>query len=141
MNKLLFLLVLFSFSANAENYLYLGSWSKHFKSHSTGFEYNDTHNLIALQKDGYTLGTFENSFYRQTYFLTKAFYKAKYKDVVFIMNAGLSYGYGACLSDSIREAEKLCGIAFPEFVYTKYKIQPVATVTHKLYSFSLRFQF
>lgn len=141
--KKLFILLCLLISCNAYSIdaVYLGSWSYHFEPHESGFEYNEKHNLFALQKNGYTVGTFKNSFYRQTYFVTKSIYNFEYKDINFVLNAGFSHGYGACASDAIRKERKLCGLILPEFIYTKHKWQPSFSATHKVVNVSFRYAF
>lgn len=88
MKHLLYLLVILPCFSYAES-LYLGGWSYHLN----GGEHNETHNYIALEKDNWTIGTFENSHYDQTYIGTYSFSLYENSYLSSGVMTGMSYGY------------------------------------------------
>lgn len=82
MKKLLSLLLAVSLPAHAD--IYLGGWSHHLN----GGDYNETHNLIAVECDQFIGGYFLNSYSQDTFFFG---YKANVVDNSYF-NAGLMFG-------------------------------------------------
>ena len=68
--------------------VYLGAWSNHLVSG----DFNETHNLIAYENNGYIAGGFKNSFNDNVYFAAKNFtLEAGYFELGLM--AGAMYGY------------------------------------------------
>lgn len=92
--------------AKADEYLYTGAWSYHANDKERHLK-NETHRLIAYEKDGVMVGTFKNSYYDQTYLIAKTIdhrfikpYNTKYINLEF--KAALTYGYYQCFGGKTR---------------------------------------
>lgn len=70
----------------------VGAWSTHF---DTDHEYNEQHNLVAVEYNGYVAGYFKNSHDRDTVFLAKEFKKDTAIGEFGVM-AGVMRGYTVC---------------------------------------------
>lgn len=90
MKYLILALALFTTTASATELL-LGGWSKHYID--TDEEFNEEHNMIGLRENGWSIGTFTNSYYNRSVFVSKTFELYKYKDVSFNLVAGIVTGY------------------------------------------------
>jgi hypothetical protein len=85
---LIVLLLLFSGLSNADSnlrYIHLGMVSKHFN----GDDYNETHDLIALDYKDYTVGYYTNSYYNPSYFIVK---NRRLKEISANVHLGFKYG-------------------------------------------------
>jgi len=63
-------------NAQAETNLYVGAWSKHIASDGL----NERHDLLAVERNGWISGRFDNSYNRETYFAAKK-WAWKYKNI------------------------------------------------------------
>ena len=72
--------------------LYVGGWSHHLTERDNGEDFNESHNMFALEVDNYVIGTFKNSFGDQTYAVGYN-YSWEYQDFEYGVLAGVSYGY------------------------------------------------
>lgn len=87
MKKSLLLMAALSTNCFAAN-LFVGGWS----SHLSGGDYNETHNLIAVECKSIVIGRFDNSFNDNTVFAGKKFYQeTEYFEYGLI--GGVMYGY------------------------------------------------
>lgn len=128
------------------DHLYLGAWSYHFNDHpnkgwdeSLPQEYNQTHNLIGYQKNGYMIGHYENSFNQSTVVVTRNF-ESNHKDFAFIFAVGATRGYNDCGNEKQNPGtdKKICGYYQAGIAYTKYRVQPVFGLSGSIAVLSFR---
>jgi hypothetical protein len=143
MKILILLLMFFSLSVNAHTneYLYLGAWSKHINDE--GYEQNSTHNLIGYNKHGIVAGVFKNTYNDRAYFFGGELKSYQYKDFQFNLYGVVVFGYYECFGGKPDGAQmrKICPTLTPEFVYTKYKLQPTVSILVKAVTVGARYQF
>lgn len=78
--------------------LHLGAWSNHYGwSNSIT---NETHNLVAVENSGYTIGYFENSYGRDTVFTAMSWRSYETQRISLSASVGISYGYKECYGDT-----------------------------------------
>jgi hypothetical protein len=105
-------------TAHAETTAYLGGWSTHpFSNH----DYNESHNLVAVEHSGWTVGFFDNSYDEDT---LAAGYHIKPKltrlgEWQAGAVAGVSYGYRDCSKGWDREGQRrrFCPMLAPSLSY------------------------
>lgn len=90
MKYLILALVLFTTTASATELL-LGGWSKHFIDSPDKF--NEDHNMLGARHNGWSIGTFENSYFNRSVFVSKDFELYEYKDLSLKLVAGIVTGY------------------------------------------------
>lgn len=56
---------------DAQQYVYLGAWSKHM---NTRYDYNSNHGLIGYERNGWGVATFKNSYYNRSVLLGYTFH-------------------------------------------------------------------
>jgi len=96
-----------SFHAIADNYLHLGMFSKHFEDKN----YNEVHNLVGLEFDGYFLHRFKNSQGDATYFAGKI-----KRDSACLDNLCFGYSLGVMKGYNFKEyLPSLLGVISYEF--------------------------
>lgn len=164
MKTILLILALISSFASAGDYVYLGSWSHHLNEHPnsgwktiepdadhpcwkkniciTGEQYveekfNETHNLIGYQKGGLMVGHFKNSYDKSTVIVTKNF-QHDHKNLGFILAVGVTHGYTDCDEKEKPGTAKICAHYQAGVAYTKYKIEPVLSITGTVVNLSFR---
>lgn len=82
---ILAVLLLFSFTAQADTSVLVGGFSTHLSDR----DYNSFHRLLVVEKDTYFGGYFRNSYYQDTFIVGKNF---RVNNEVGILS-GLTYGY------------------------------------------------
>lgn len=87
--------VVLALSMETQADVLIGAWSTHFDS---DYEYNEQHNLIAVEVNSYMAGYFKNSYGRDTVFLAKEFSKQTSVGEFGVM-AGVMRGYTVCYGD------------------------------------------
>lgn len=164
MKNLILLLCICSISACADEYIYFGSWSKHLTDHpNSGMQtiepekshpcwkqnacvtgskyieekYNETQNLIGYQKGGLMVGHFKNSYDKSTVIVTKNF-QHDHKNLGFILAVGVTHGYTDCDEKEKPGTAKICAHYQAGVAYTKYKIEPVLSITGTVVNLSFR---
>lgn len=152
-NLILFFTLLFlSLNAMADDspkYLYTGAWSKHMggDTYMEGKrikEYNETHNLIGIEIDGYLVSSFYNSFYTQGYLVGKKFYRDEIiKDFEFSIYVGATSGYAICMGEKEPgyEYNRWCPAVVPTIAYTRFKVEPVVLIIGNALALSVRWEF
>ncbi len=115
-------LVLFAPPASGETYLHSGAWSHHIGSE---YDYNETHNLLAVEHDQWIAGGMKNSFGDDTALAGYRFKADLLEDVEVSLLAGLTYGYReGCFAPAPEGEKKVCPHIMPGLTYTKYRFQP-----------------
>lgn len=120
--------------AKAASYVYVGGFSHHF---SDG-DHNETHDYFGLRVDGYTVGTFNNSYNQRTYLATYYVKALEWNYIELGTQLGITYGYTKCYGHVPGESAKVCGLAIPEFTYKRFRWQPSVGVTHKVLTLTFR---
>ena len=141
---LLFILLPLTPLTNADG-VYLGGLSKHFAEAAwkrDGYNLNNNQKLMAVEYKSYTVGTYVNTFHDRTHFVAKSFRLFELEDVQINIGIGLSYGYTYCRTQTTEFKDPtICPVLTPEFIYTKYKIQPVFLMIDDGVGFSLKTNF
>lgn len=125
-----------SFSANADN-IYFGGLTYHLDRDKDYNEINPA--LIYENKDGWTFGAFENSYYNTTVVAGRQF-STERDDIRIGALVGLFKGYtqdqliGLCSGN-------ICFTAAPMLTYTKYDIQPTIVYGGTFFSLMIGYKF
>lgn len=138
MKKAIFtLLMLVTLQASAD-YVYLGAWSKHFDYVKAT---NETHNLVAYERNNWLVGYYNNSYDDDTVMAGYKFKRQLGENWQASVAVGVSYGYRACMekSDGL-EDKRVCPAFFPELTYTKYRLQPSFIMMGDGVAVALRFK-
>jgi len=104
----------------------VGGWSKHMNGFSDGVT-NETHNIFAVEHDGWSAGYFKNSYGRDTFFVAKVWRKEFLKDIEGSAAFGISRGYTRCIGDD-NSGKNICPVGWIGISYTKYKVVPTIKV-------------
>ena len=118
---LLTLLLAATTPAHAELAIHLGGYSYHV---ATGHkvDYNDWHQLAAVEYGPYMAGHFKNSYGRDTTIAAYGWSK-QWGDFRGSVHVGAMHGYRSCYGDE-GETARICPVAFPALYWTKYRVQP-----------------
>jgi len=105
----------------AETAIHLGGYSYHV---ATGHkvDYNDWHQLAAVEYGPYMAGHFKNSYGRDTTIAAYGWSK-QWGDFRGSIHVGAMHGYRSCYGDE-GETARICPVAFPALYWTKYRVQP-----------------
>lgn len=125
-----------SMDARAETYAYTGAWSKHIAS---DYDYNETHNLLAVEHGGYIAGRFDNSFDTETYFAGTT-YSTQWLDFEGTLMVGAMYGYKGCKGQQSQPRKTVCPMVAPAVSYTEYSVQPTVFVLGNAVALSVRWE-
>lgn len=138
-NLVIALIIAITASANADS-LYTGGWSEHINPVMVT---NETHYLLAYEREGYIVGGFKNSFGDPTALAAKRFESEKANRFLgeYNLKAGLyvgaTYGYYGCDSGGGEKAT-VCAAVVPEISYTKYRIQPTFVLLGNAVAFTIK---
>lgn len=124
---------MYASNAKAETAVYLGAWSKHVV---TNGNYNETHDLIAVEHDKILAARFVNSYSRETYALAYGWHK-RWGDFRGSIYAGGMMGYRSCYGDD-GDYAMLCPMVVPAVSYTKYRVQPTVLLLGEAVAISFR---
>lgn len=108
--------------AHAETYLYAGAWSKHLE-HSE-IDYNESHNLLAVEHRQIVVGGFRNSWGRDSWFAAYRWTWTPLEHVEASVLAGGVYGYSHCWKGEDGGGRKICPMLSPGITYTRWRVQP-----------------
>ena len=134
---LILILVFFARQVMADTYIYTGAFSEHLFSSVP----NETHNLLAVQHNGYIGGYFENSYGDDTAF-AGVDYSAKLSHNIEIgVMAGATYGYRGCFPLDGEGSKRACPMVAPHASYTKYPVQPTVILLGEAVAASIRWEF
>lgn len=142
MKFLIVILLVISPLGFADDYIYLGAWSKHIDQDTQywdGNKYNESHQLIGYQHNSYMLGHYKNSFNESTFVATKNFEK-KVNDFSFFIAVGATHGYTDCENKKQHYGKdpKVCGYYQAGIAYTKHRLQPVFGLSGSIAVLSFR---
>lgn len=133
---LLLLSVACESKSDDELYVYTGAWSHHVGS---DYDYNQDHDLIAVEYKNVFVGFFKNSFAEDAF---AAGYKIKrtWGDFEGSVLFGGTYGYRDCFSGYADAARRVCPVVVPSLAYTAYKVQPTVMILGNALAISVRFE-
>lgn len=115
-------LLWFATPAQAETYAHLGAWSHHV---GTNQDYNETHNLAALEHNQIIAGYFKNSYGDDSFMAAYRFKEPVTPHIELSLLAGASYGYrGDCMTQDGSEPKSVCPLVAPVVTYTEYRVEP-----------------
>lgn len=101
----------------------IGGWSKHMSDFSDDIT-NETHNILAVERDGWSAGYFENSYGRDTFFVGHTWRKEFFMEhLEFSAQLGINYGYRECFGDK-STTKNICPHGYLGVGYTKYRVVP-----------------
>jgi len=132
------ILVMIPWAAQAETYLHTGAWSHHV---ATNEDYNETHNLAALEHDQLMAGYFKNSYGDDSFMAAYRFKEPVTPHIELSLLAGASYWYrGDCLTQDASEPKSVCPLVAPAVTYTEHRVEPSVMVMGNALVLSVRFQ-
>ena len=73
--------------------MHIGGWSHHLNPNKYDFEYNESHEMLAIEYQNWVVGTFINSFYDRTWLVGYNFKKDLTDEIQVGAMLALSYGY------------------------------------------------
>ena len=149
----------------ADEYIYVGGWSYHTKSHpKDGFgeytapsshkchkygacvsgtrekkyEFNSDHDMIGYQAKGFMVAHYTNSFDQSTWLVAKHFESHLEHNLSVIAQIGVTNGYTDCDFEDSGTKAKTCGYYQVGMAYNKFKVQPVLSTTGSVWMLSFR---
>ena len=123
---------LYASNAQAETYLYVGAWSKHIASDGL----NERHDLLAVERNGWISGRFDNSYNRETYFAAKK-WAWKHKNVDAGIYAGAMRGYTTCWGEDGSNAD-FCPMVAPYITWETGSVTPQVFLLGEAVAVSIR---
>lgn len=126
-------LACYGYNAKAETAVTLGGWSKHL---ITDEDYNESHDAVLVEHNGWMAGRFTNSYDRTTYALAYGWSK-KWGNWRGSVHAGVMRGYTKCYGEDGSSAN-ICPMIYPAVTYTKYRVQPQVGLLGEAIVFSIR---
>ena len=123
---------LYASNAQAETNLYVGAWSKHIASDGL----NERHDLLAVERNGWISGRFDNSYNRETYFAAKK-WAWKYKNIEAGIYAGAMRGYTTCWGEDGSNAN-VCPMVAPYITWDSGTVTPQIFLLGEAVAVSIR---
>lgn len=138
-NAILATIIIFaSKCANAETYIHTGAWSHHV---DTEYDYNETHKLLAVERNGYLFGYFENSYNDDSALVAAKWDKPLTSNLEASVLVGATYGYrGDCRSPDPAKAKRVCLLAVPAVTYTGTTPQVSGMIMGNAVTLSIRWE-
>ena len=124
---------LYASYAEAETKVYLGAWSTHLV---TDGDYNETHNLVAVEHNGWIAGTFKNSYSRESWFAGKTWEWGGDKFSYGLM-AGAVRGYTKCYGDDGSNTN-ICPLVSPFASYKIGRVEPTVLLLGESLAISIK---
>jgi hypothetical protein len=124
---------LYASYAEAETKVYLGAWSTHLV---TDGDYNETHNLVAVEHNGWIAGTFKNSYSRESWFAGKTWEWGGDKFSYGLM-AGAVRGYTKCYGDDGSNTN-ICPLVSPFASYKIGRVEPTILLLGEALAISIK---
>ena len=122
--------------SHAETYVYTGAWSDHIASKT---DYNETHNLVAVEYKSTIAGYFENSFGDDSFFAGST-YSRQWGDFEAGLMVGAMYGYKGCKGQQSEPKKTVCPMVAPTVSYTKYQAEPSFIILGNAVALSVRWE-
>lgn len=132
------ILMLTATTALADVELYAGAWSDHLFS---TYDYNETHNLAAIEVDDWFVGYFRNSYDEDAFTAAYHWKINPIEDVEIGVLGGGVYGYRDCFEGWAYNGRKLCPMLAPTMTWVEYNLQPVLYILGQAVAVGLRYQF
>lgn len=135
LSVIVLVLALYSANAKAETNLFVGAWSTHL----TGGDYNEQHDLIAVEHKNVIAGRFINSYSRETVF---GAYKWawNYKGLSAGVYGGLMHGYATCLGED-GSSKNVCPMVAPYVTWDAGPANPQVFLMGEAVAVSIRVGF
>ena len=114
-------------------YVHTGAWSQHLSSE----DYNESHNLLAVEYSSYMAGYFNNSYGENSGFIAKRF-SWDYGHWQAGISVGAVYGYRSCLKGWDEGGKRVCPMVSPSLTYTRYPVQPSVLILGNAIAVSVR---
>lgn len=142
MKKLLIALLALSPMAATANGLYVGGWSNHLSGSTdkSGYEYNEKHDLIAVEYNQIFVGTMLNSYSSRSFVAGYSFdlYETKYID--FKLLAGAVHGYTEAQND-IARLGSVNGFVAPVVELNTPHIKPTVMLFGEALTLTFKYEF
>ena len=117
----------------------VGGWSKHVLGLSSDVT-NETHDIISVEHDGYSVGYFKNSYGNDTGFTVKAWRKPLSDNWEGSASFGITYGYTKCYGED-GSGKNICPYGWIGVSYTKYQVVPSVKILPGVIVFSPEIRF
>jgi len=139
MKKIALIFALLAAASAAEaTTVYMGAWSKHLDN---DHDYNEQHDLLAVEHDRWIAGTLVNSYNDRTYLVGRGWDLAGDENWKFRLYAGASYGYRTCDGGTGGDKAKVCPALVPELSLTRYRVQPAVMLFGGAAAISVKVEF
>lgn len=152
-------------ASQATEYVYLGAWSHHLQDRDDKVTveyipppqgsvclnlaacsitivekqyYNETHQLIGYQKNGYLLAHYTNSFDQSTWLAARQFESAPRHHFSLMASFGITYGYTDCDYEDSGNNATACPDYQLGIAYTEFKLQPILATNGSVITLSFR---
>lgn len=142
MKKLLIALLALSPMAVTANGLYVGGWSNHLSGSTdkSGYEYNEKHDLIAVEYNQIFAGTMLNSYSGRSYVAGYSFEPLSTKYVDFKLLVGAVHGYTVD-QNKIARVGSLNGFIAPVMEINTPYIQPSVMLFGEALTLTFKYEF
>lgn len=142
MKKLLIALLALSPLAAEANGLYLGGWSSHLdgSKDKTGYEYNEKHDLIAVEYNQIFVGTMLNSYSDRSFVAGYSFEPLSTEYVDFKLLVGAVHGYQE-KHNKILRVGSLNGFVAPVMEINTPYIKPTVMLFGKAVTLTFKVEF
>lgn len=142
MKKLLIALLALSPMAAQADGVYLGGWSTHLtgSTDKTGYEYNEKHDLLAVEYKNIFVGTMVHSYDARSYVAGYSFdlYESQYID--FKLLAGAVHGYTEAQND-IARLGNVNGFIAPVLEINTPYVQPTVMLFGEALTLTFKYEF
>lgn len=124
--------------ANAETRIHFGGWSAHLKD----AEYNETHNLVALEHQSVMIGTFDNSYGDESWFAGYRFSR-EYGYLELSAVPGAVYGYRKCAKQRFDTTSdrQWCPSFLGMATWTQFPLEPSLAIVGEAVAATLAVKF
>jgi len=120
-------------NAEAETKVYLGAWSTHLV---TDGDFNESHDLVAVEHNGWIAGRFVNSYSRESWFAGKTWEWGGHNFSYGVM-AGAVRGYTTCYGDG-DTSTNICPLVAPFASYKIGRVEPTVLLLGEALAISIK---
>ena len=120
-------------NAEAETKVYVGAWSIHLV---TDGDYNESHDLLAIEHNGWIAGRFVNSYSRESWFAGKT-WEWGADNFRYGVMAGAVRGYTTCYGDD-NSNTNICPLVTPFASYKIGRVEPTVLLLGEALAVSLK---